>query len=832
MLKIDEITIISDKIIIVQGSSSSDIRLTRDNCRLQNNGIRYPVKKVISTAPSIHSSQIELTIKFKVLCHVEPKTQVSEYELIFHALDKTYQHCPVYLHSIKSYLTDLYSRDENDCFYKTEDILNILESINDEGIKVFSYTNTSNKQFGLIKLANNDGGCSSLYISKVSTLADQPPTRSVINCPIGKSSLKRVFETNTTSTITIIQHTESGNHLDLSYDFISKRKAYTLIIKKLSRSQRADKNYDFIRMVKHITQLWNPVQRASLVNQYDQAQNSKSSGNYKLFINEFEPKIEAELSRALRNLDYERQPLISIITPLQQHTSKNTLLELLGNILNQEYQNWEWILIDDCKLDEKAHIQELIKNDTRIKLVKPEKEADAIQIGLQLAYGELISFCNHDALLSSFALTAIVIAYSNHPKAKWFFADEDVISSRGVRSDPKLKSVFNPELLKSKNHINHFSVFKKELLNQIDSIQLSQHDFYLELISKLKADEIIHIPFILYHCRHKEHSTSSDIHIHSSRMELKLSTRTDIHKSVLVSIIIPFKDNADLLENCIASIYNTCKEDSFELVLVNNGSTQPEMIELLSILNKKNEISIIKDESDFNFSKLINIGASKAKGDCLLLMNNDVEAIEPGWLEELRDLAMVESTGCVGCKLLYSDFTIQHVGMSLGSGGYVAHSYRGKERDFSDDQDRLKGRFNVSSVTAAVLAVRKEVFDQVGGFDENYRIEYNDVDFNLRVFDAGYWNICTCFAELIHFESKTRGRNITPEKKATLDKEKKRFIKNWGKYIKDDPFFHPLLTRMRDDHSFADPHEWKIDYSTIIGRKLEIKEHSVINQFP
>lgn len=840
MLSIENISIIAEKVIVISGHcsnldtlSAASFLFTCGHTTQPGESIhRYKTDDIPAAKQTDNESIIGFTVTLALECSLVThplagSIQVNGIDHSFDVIDE---------YSLRGYLEYLYSDEENFRTLNSELTSCLLDMVNDPGAEILQYQNLHEQDFAILRINNDEGESTALFIH-----ATAPSQRYTIDVPAGKNSHKQIIEVKKNAVTTVIKYTTKKTKSDFNLQFISSLKAYTLIIKKLSRSNRGDKNFDLSRIGKNLIRSCTSSGRGLLVEQYNKAQVFQKDGNYEDFLSRFEPKIKAFLSGHYQKLTDHSKPKISIITPLD-NKPLSFFEELYASFTNQEHQNWEWVLIHDHSTDSSRIqvVEDLIRNDPRIKMTQTEADqhiSATTNSGINLATGDLIGFCDHDSLLNSHAFIAIALAYHKHPEAQWFYSDEDYVTDDGVRHEPHLKSAFNPERLKNHNYIKHLSLVKKQAFEQLEQLpslcSSDQHyDLHLKLASNLSASEIVHIPLVLHHSRKAVVSTVKNPASKSSHLQPTSQSHSKIDHSdsqVLVSIIIPFRDYTDLLKNCLNSIERTCNSESFELILVNNNSTDPSMLALLSELEDQAGVTIINDNEDFNFSRLINRGADAARGECLLLLNNDVEAIHEGWLEELRTLAMNESTGCVGCKLVYSDFTIQHAGMALGPGGYVSHSHRGKDRDFSDGHSVLEGRFNISSVTAAVLAVRKNVFDQVGGFDENYRVEYNDVDFNLKVFKAGYWNICTSYAELIHFESKTRGKNITPAKKAKLDKEKKRFTKSWAEYIEEDPFFHPFLTKMRDDHSFAESHEWKIDYSVITGRTLEIKKHSLRN---
>ena len=271
----------------------------------------------------------------------------------------------------------------------------------------------------------------------------------------------------------------------------------------------------------------------------------------------------------------------------------------------------------------------------------------------------------------------------------------------------------------------------------------------------------------------------------------------------LTSIIIPTKDNVQLLSRCLESIFTKTRNRNFEVLVIDNRSEEEATRDYLESMARRRGVRVFSFDEPFNFARICNFGVSRAKGDILALVNNDVEVISENWLDEMVMLASRPEVGCVGAKLYYEDDTIQHAGVIIGLGGYAAHSHRGAPKRSPGYYNRLKLRQNLSAVTGACLVVRKAIYESVNGMDEQLVVAYNDVDFCLRVREAGYLNVFTPFAELYHFESKTRGYEDTPEKQARFQREKAYLAEKWGDRLKSDPYYNPNLTHSREDFSIG-----------------------------
>ncbi len=579
---------------------------------------------------------------------------------------------------------------------------------------------------------------------------------------------------------------------------------------------------------------------------------------YEIFIKSYEPILHQQVEHLLSK--YSERPKISLITPLY-NTPPALFDELYASICSQTHEKWEWILVDDCspKTSTVNYIAKKIKKDPRVSLILSETNGHisrATNKGIEAATGDIIAFADHDDLLASVAFASVALSSLEYPDAEWFYSDEDFLDLTGKRHSPHLKSVFNPELLKTHNYITHFSAVRKETLVKVGMLDpncdgAQDYDLHLRLANELDADQIVHIPLILYHWRQIEGSTALDGDSKSytdvaGLNALKKIADTCEHpfkplsssaanyyngKSIcnysLISIIIPFKDHVELLKTCVSSVDKTSKGVSYEYVLVDNGSSEIATLEYLETLKDRKDVTLVKDNQNFNFSRLMNLGAENSNGDILLLLNNDIEATDDGWLDQLGRNAAQPHNGAVGLKLFYPDGTLQHTGIGVGLGGYAAHNYRSEPGTHPGRFGRLRNSANVAGVTAAALAVKKELYWKVGGFKEEFQVAYNDVDFNLELLKAGYWNVCLYTCSLIHYESKSRGSDDRGEKIARFDKEKALLLERWKDYLMDDPFFHPLLTYSNESASFAYEAEFLKSGQFVHGRCTLSKKHSL-----
>ena len=546
-----------------------------------------------------------------------------------------------------------------------------------------------------------------------------------------------------------------------------------------------------------------------------------------------------------RDVNNSSDIIVSIVVPV--YNSKPIwLIEAVDSVCAQTYQNWELILVDDAsdKPGTQSTLKLLEQKFEKVQVVWRDKNghiSEATNTGIDIAIGDFIVLLDHDDLLAPQALNELVCTIQDNPDVRFIYSDEDLMTEAGRRVVPHFKSDLNPDLLRSHNYITHLSCYRRDLMSQLGGARAGfegaqDYDLVLRTMEFLAPNEVQHISKILYHWRMVEGSTAKAASSKNYATEAGLKALQDHldrtcdgavarhakHQNFyriswplpetlpMVSIIIPSRDGLDVLRPCLESIAKTINYENLEVVIVDNGSSDSEALAYLQSIRKLGKISylqreieakIIVDDGGFNFSRLINLGASEAQGSVLLLLNNDIAAIESGWFEEMLAHACRPDIGCVGAKLLYPDLTIQHAGVILGLGGYAAHSHRGIRRNDSGYFNRAQTVQNFSAVTAACLMVRRDIFQKVDGFDECFAVAYNDVDYCLRVMQAGWRNLYTPGAELVHHESKTRGSDTTHEKKQRFDTEKAKLLERWPSMIDHDPYYNPNLTRSRENFS-------------------------------
>lgn len=537
----------------------------------------------------------------------------------------------------------------------------------------------------------------------------------------------------------------------------------------------------------------------------------------------------------------ESPPHISVLMPTY-NANPDWLRAAIDSVRAQIYPHWELCIADDASTDSAIAplLAEYQAREPRIKLMMRTQNGHisaASNSALELATGNFVALMDHDDMLPEHALYWIAEAIAAQPQAKLIYSDEDKIDVRGVRSAPYFKSDYNYDLLLSHNMICHLGVYETALVREVggfrEGLQGAQDwDLALRCIEQLSPDQITHIPRILYHWRMHAESTAHSgekakpyayvaaaraLNEHLARVgkpgvaEILPSGVFRVRyplpeKAPLVSILIPTRDGVDLLRTCISSILTKTTYTPYEIVIIDNGSTQPETLDYFAKLASDVRVRVVCDAQPFNYSALNNLAAKQARGDVLALLNNDIEVISGDWLQEMVSLAVQPEIGAVGARLWYPNDTLQHGGIILGLGGYAGHSHRHFPKDHPGHAGRARLLQSFSAVTGACLIVSKDKFEQVGGLDaEELPIAFNDVDFCLKLKAAGYRNVWTPYAELYHHESASRGYEDTPEKQARMHREGAVLRTRWPQWLANDPAYNPNLTTAAEDFNLAWP---------------------------
>lgn len=558
----------------------------------------------------------------------------------------------------------------------------------------------------------------------------------------------------------------------------------------------------------------------------------KATGSGARFYNPFYvDDYNKWLKENKRVVEYKKlkyNPKISIVIPVYNATSK-VLSECIDSILNQKYSNFEICLADDKSTNKSTieTLKEYEKKDKRIKIVYRKKNghiSKATNSAIEMATGEFIGFMDNDDLLTEDALYQVVKVLNEDKSLDLIYSDEDKLDINGKFRDPHFKPDFSPDTLLSLNYICHFVVVRKKIVDKVGGLDSrfdgsQDYDFLLRVTEN--TNRIYHIPLVLYHWRMVEGSTalSGDNKEYASdkgklaieealkRRGIKGEVEKDkvstyykvrylYDKEPLISIIIPTRDYVDILKKCIDSIYEKTTYKNFEIIVANNDSKEEETLNFFKEYKKKyKNFKVVDCIMDFNYSKINNIAVNKAKGEYIVLLNNDTEIITEDWLSIMVGYAMQEHIGTVGAKLLYPDYTVQHAGVILGLGGVASHAYIGSPRDDIGMYGRLRVPYDYSANTAACIMIKKSKFLELGGLEEKLQVAYNDVDFNLKILEKGYYNVFLPQVELMHYESKSRGLDTTGEKYKRFQQESKYMMDKWGHILLNDKFYNPNFSK-------------------------------------
>ena len=529
---------------------------------------------------------------------------------------------------------------------------------------------------------------------------------------------------------------------------------------------------------------------------------------------------------------FDRRIRFSILVPLY-NTPEKFLREMIDSVTAQTYPDWELCLADGSD-DEHGYVGSVVRSyaDERIRYGKLSENlgiSGNTNKCFEMATGDYIGLFDHDDILHPTALYEYMKVICSED-ADYIYCDETTFSGSSIDHMITLhfKPDFAPDNLRANNYICHFSVFSKELVEKCGTFRpefdgSQDHDMILRLTQAAK--HITHIPKILYYWRSHAGSVASDINaktyaidaakgavaahltacgfsgfkIESSRaFETIFRIRYAIIGEPTVSILIPNRDHADDLRRCVESITDRTSWDNYEIIIIENNSTTDEIRQYYTALKKHPKIRIVKYEGDFNYSKINNFGASFAKGDYLLLLNNDTEVITRNWIEELLMYAQRSDVGAVGCMLYYPDYTIQHAGIVLGLGAHrtAGHSHYRMAKENLGYMGRLCYAQNVSAVTGACMMLKRSLYNEAGGLSEDLAVALNDVDLCLKLRKKGLLNVFTPFAELFHYESASRGSDVTDgadaDKAARYEKECALFKEKWKAELEaGDPYFNP-----------------------------------------
>ena len=532
---------------------------------------------------------------------------------------------------------------------------------------------------------------------------------------------------------------------------------------------------------------------------------------------------------AQRKTKFSYAPKFSVVVPLY-HTPAKFLKDLVRSMMYQSYANWELCLVNASPED--VHLTSLLENwamrDKRIRVIRLEKNLGIAQntnAGIEASTGEFIAFLDHDDFLEPDALFCYVDALNKDKTIDVFYSDEDKTDEYAAHYFyPHFKSDFNIDLLHANNYMCHFLAVRKSLVDTVGGLNekfdgAQDYDFVLRLTENTK--KIYHCPRILYHWRCSNQSTAANqgnkmYAIHAGKAALNAhykrigwnaraqegavdgwyQTKFTLKEEPLVSILIPNKDHTDDLDVCLNSFFERADYQNYEFIIIENNSVLPETFAYYEKIEKEHDnVKVVYWEAGFNYSAINNFGFKFAKGDYIMLLNNDVELITPDIFQSMLGFCMRPEVGIVGAKLLYNDHTVQHAGVLVGAGGLADHVFKGIHEDDPGYMGRAISSQDVSAVTAACLLVKRSVYEEVGGLEEEFQVAFNDVDFCLKVRKAGYLIVYDADVKLFHYESKSRGMEDTTDRFIRFGNEMMLLNSKWdilSTFV--DPYYNPNLS--------------------------------------
>lgn len=542
----------------------------------------------------------------------------------------------------------------------------------------------------------------------------------------------------------------------------------------------------------------------------------------------FEKLTPYELSAIKKQIQaLQNPPLISILMPVY-NPDPDLLQEAIDSVRNQIYPHWELCIADDASPNPQIRsiLENYLRTDSRIRVTFRTENGNicaSSNSALELCTGMYTALMDHDDLLPETALYFVVMEVLHHPDAMLIYSDEDHISLQKKRYSPYFKPDYDEVLILAQNYISHLGVYRTSLLQKIGGFRpgyegSQDHDLVLRCALAVHPEQIRHIPRILYHWRNNMKSFSNttmercekarrqavadyleaqgyDATVTRGRFGFNEVTYR-LKKLPLVSCIIPARNHAELTRACLDGLLHRTDYAPLEIILVDNGSTDEDAIQLCKLFSHHQKVRVIHWNKPFNYSEINNMAAREAHGDIFAFLNNDSKIIHPDWLYRLVTYAVQPKIGAVGPKLLYANKTIQHAGVVCGINGVAGHVGRGLMQYTGELSGQFQLPRRVTIVTGACLIVRKELFFHFGGFDEKFlKVAFNDVDFCLKVHKGGFHNIYVGDVELYHLESISRGHDDTPEKQARFTNEINVIKERWKNQIACDPFYSPQYSR-------------------------------------
>lgn len=560
-----------------------------------------------------------------------------------------------------------------------------------------------------------------------------------------------------------------------------------------------------------------------------EAYGEQNADLYHRWIDSYDDLTDADRAAIAAHIRVLRDPpLISVVVPTY-NTLEPYLRAMLDSVLAQHYPHWELCIADDASTAPhvRSVLDEYAKRDARVKVTYRDQNGHisaASNSALELASGSHVALLDHDDLLAEHALYLAAVAIGEHPDADVFYSDEDKINDEGRRTEPYFKPDFAFDLLLGQNYVSHLGIYRRDAIKDVGGFRLGfegsqDYDLVLRILARSKGP-VVHLPWVLYHWRlfpgagtfsstqiEKASASARKAlleHLQGKGVEATVEpwvhayhkvVRVDLRTWPRVSAIVPTRDHVSVLKTCVEGLLERTDYPDIELIIANNDSAEPETIAYFDRLKSDPRVRILDCPGAFNFSAINNAAVRTSTGEIVLLLNNDIEMIDRGWLKEMVKHAVRPEVGAVGAKLLYPDNTLQHGGVVLGMNGVAGHLHVGVPADSPGYFGWLKIAHDVSATTAACLALRRSVYDEVGGLDEvNLKVAFNDVDFCLKITEKGYRIIWTPEATLYHWESKSRGNDLSSQHFTRFQGEVAYMRQRWGARLDNDPLYNPNLS--------------------------------------
>jgi glycosyltransferase involved in cell wall biosynthesis len=564
------------------------------------------------------------------------------------------------------------------------------------------------------------------------------------------------------------------------------------------------------------------------------------AGDYARWIRCYDRLQRQDIQRIRGQIaKFHHAPLISVLLPVYNSNLK-CLRRAISSVQEQLYPRWELCIVDDASTERELwpFLQRCARRDKRIKVMRRTENGHisaASNDALHLATGDFVALLDHDDELAPTALYFVALALNKNPDLQLLYSDEDKLDAQNRRFEPYFKSDWNPELFLAQNFISHLGIYRTDLVRRVGGFRVGfegsqDYDLALRCIEEIQPEQIEHLPRVLYHWRAGDQSTASNAtvkpyaqeaarravqeHLERQKIAGTVVPSFDIYLQTryalpteppLVSIIIPTRDQVSALKKCVLSIFEKTDYPAYELIVLDNETNDSEALEFLAELKKRDGVRVERIDDAFNYSRLNNRAVELSRGSLVALLNNDVEVINADWLTEMVSRAMQPKVAMVGARLWYPNGIIQHGGVILGAGGIAGHAHAGLRRGEPGYFARAHLAQDVSAVTTACALVKRDVYLQVGGFDENLAVTFNDVDLCLRLRESNYRILWTPYAELIHHESASRGFDNSTPKQVRFLAEVDYMKSKWNDILERDPFYNPNLSLDEDLFTLAFP---------------------------